>query len=121
MPSPDQVQGPWSWGKALAIALAVGIRPCTGAIIVMIFALTQGLFWAGVFSTFAMALGTAITVSGLAALAVGSKKLAMRYASATGGAWASRLQTGLGLIGSGLILLIGTVFFFASLQTQTPF
>ncbi|MEO1280890.1 MAG: nickel/cobalt transporter [Pseudomonadota bacterium] len=121
MPDPEQISGPWSWGKALAVALAVGIRPCTGAIIVMIFALTQGLFWAGVFATFAMAIGTAITVSALAALAVGSRELATRLADRGSGAWAMRVQTAAGLAGAGLITVFGITFFLASLSPQAPF
>ena len=61
------------------LAAAVGIRPCTGAILVLVFAIGQGLAWAGVFATFAMALGTAITVSALAAIAIGSRELAARF------------------------------------------
>ena len=57
---------------------SVGIRPCTGAILVLVFALTQGMFWAGVAATFAMAIGTAITVAALATLALGSRELALR-------------------------------------------
>ncbi|MEO1206778.1 MAG: nickel/cobalt transporter [Pseudomonadota bacterium] len=121
MPSPNQVSGAWSWGKALAVAFAVGIRPCTGAVIVMIFALTQGLFWAGVFATFAMAIGTALTVSALAALAVGSRELAKRLADGGSGAWAMRVQTAAGLTGASLITVFGVTFFVASLSTQTPF
>ena len=80
MPDPKDLEGHLSWSKALAIAFSVGIRPCTGAILVMIFAMSQGLLIAGVFATFAMALGTAITVSILASLAVGSRELATRMA-----------------------------------------
>jgi nickel/cobalt exporter len=69
------VAGPFSWRKALAVVISVGVRPCTGAILVLVFALTQGLFWAGVAATFAMALGTAITVAVLASLALGSREL----------------------------------------------
>src|SRR5262249_16074722 len=58
-----QLAGPFSWRKVMAVVFSVGIRPCTGAILVLVFALTQGLFWAGVAATFAMALGTGITVS----------------------------------------------------------
>ncbi|MGA8764287.1 MAG: nickel/cobalt transporter, partial [Candidatus Sulfotelmatobacter sp.] len=68
--------GPISWRKLLAVVFSVGIRPCTGAILVLVFAVTQGLFWAGVAATFAMALGTAITVAALAVLALGSRELA---------------------------------------------
>ena len=54
-----ELAGPFDWRKIMAVVFSVGIRPCTGAILVLVFALTQGLFWAGVAATFAMALGTA--------------------------------------------------------------
>lgn len=114
MPDPRQLQGEWSWSKALPIALAVGVRPCTGAILVLVFAIGQGLLWAGVFATFAMALGTAITVSTLAALAVGSRELAIRMGNGRVASDRVRLAAGIG--GSALVMLLGTVFFFGSLN-----
>ena len=65
-------------GAAAHAVLSVGIRPCSGALVVLVFALAQGIFWAGIASTFLMALGTAITVAALAALAVGAKDVALR-------------------------------------------
>jgi nickel/cobalt exporter len=47
---------------------------------VLVFALAQGLFWAGIASTFVMGLGTAITVGTIATIAVGAKALAKRVA-----------------------------------------
>jgi ABC-type nickel/cobalt efflux system permease component RcnA len=120
MPDPSQLQGDLTWGKALAIAFSVGIRPCTGAILVLVFALSQGLLWAGVFATFAMAIGTAITVSLLAALAVGSRDLAARFGG-EGSGWATLVADSAGLIGASLVLLMGAVFFVGSLQPQAPF
>ena len=73
-----QLAGPFSWRKVMAVVFSVGIRPCTGAILVLVFAVTQGVFWAGVGATFAMALGTAITVAVLATLALGSRELALK-------------------------------------------
>ena len=61
------------------------MRPCSGAILVLVFALAQGLFWAGVVATFVMGLGTAITVAAIATLAVGAKSLARRFASSRSG------------------------------------
>jgi len=61
------------------------LRPCSGAILVLVFALAQGLFWAGVAATFVMGLGTAITVALIATLAVGAKSLARRFASSRSG------------------------------------
>jgi ABC-type nickel/cobalt efflux system permease component RcnA len=120
MPDPSQLQGDMTWGKALAIAFSVGIRPCTGAILVLVFALSQGLLWAGVFATFAMAIGTAITVSVLATLAVGSRDLAARFGGEESG-WATLVADSAGLIGASLVLLMGAVFFMGSLQPQAPF
>jgi nickel/cobalt exporter len=56
------------------------LRPCSGAIIVLVFALAQGLFLAGIASTFVMGLGTSITVGTIATLAVGARTLAKRVA-----------------------------------------
>lgn len=120
IPSPDQLGGPWSWSKALAVAFSVGIRPCTGAIIVLVFAISQGLMWAGVFATFAMALGTAITVSALAALAVGSRELATRMAG-EGSRWGWRIERAAGLGGAVLVIGLGAIFFLGSLQPAAPF
>lgn len=118
MPDPRQLEGHLSWSKAIAIALSVGIRPCTGAILVLIFAMSQGLLIAGVFATFAMALGTAITVSVLASLAVGSRELATRMAGGES-RLAGAVATGAGLLGSTLVFLMGAAFFVASLQGGT--
>jgi ABC-type nickel/cobalt efflux system permease component RcnA len=122
LPAPEQLQGDWSWRRAFALAFAVGIRPCTGAILVLVFAIGQGLWWAGVFSTFAMALGTAITVSALAALAVGSRELAKRMAGSGGSTkWADRIQMAAGLGGASLVLVLGALFFVGSLAGGQPF
>jgi ABC-type nickel/cobalt efflux system permease component RcnA len=61
--------------------LAAGARPCSGAILVLVFALAQGLFAAGIAATFAMALGVAVTTGVLAWMAVFAKSVAMRLAA----------------------------------------
>jgi nickel/cobalt transporter (NicO) family protein len=80
-PEPQELSGPGGWRRGLSAIVAVGMRPCSGAIIVLVFALAQGLFWAGIVSTFVMGFGTAITVAAIATLAVGAKALARRVAS----------------------------------------
>ncbi len=121
VPDPSQLKGDWSWRRALALAFAVGVRPCTGAILVLVFAIGQGLMWAGVLSTFAMAVGTAITVSVLAASAVGFRELATRLAGGGTSPWAGRIQLAAGLGGASLVLMLGTLFFVGSLSTIKPF
>ena len=84
-PEPEELAGPGGWKRGLSAIVAVGLRPCSGAILVLVFALAQGLFWAGVVSTFVMGLGTAITVAAIATIAVGAKAWARRFAEARSG------------------------------------
>jgi len=121
MPAPSQLQGDWSWAHALSIAFAVGIRPCTGAILVLVFAIGQGLWWAGVLSTFVMAIGTAAAVSVLAACAVGFREASARIAGKGSSKWGERVQLAAGLGGASLVLVMGVVFFVGSLTTTQPF
>ena len=67
-----------NWRHYAAVITVTGIRPCSGAILVLLFALAQGIFLAGVAATFIMALGTSLTISALAILAVLSRHAAMR-------------------------------------------
>lgn len=78
---PAQLNGPLSWRDAAGTVIAAGARPCSGAILVLVFALAQGLFAAGIAATFAMALGTALTTGALAWTAVFAKSAAMRLAA----------------------------------------
>jgi ABC-type nickel/cobalt efflux system permease component RcnA len=109
-----QVRGEWSLTKAFSLAFAVGIRPCTGAILVLILANALGIYWAGVASTLVMAIGTFLTVSAIAAIAVYSKKLAMRLAGRDDKwlgwlAFALRLGGGVAIAGLGGLLFLGSL------------
>jgi nickel/cobalt exporter len=84
-PEPAELKGRHWLRRGLAAIVAVGLRPCSGAIIVLVFALAQGLFWIGVVSTFVMGLGTAITVAAVATIAVGARGLAGRLAKSKPG------------------------------------
>ncbi|HJZ21759.1 MAG TPA: nickel/cobalt transporter [Bradyrhizobium sp.] len=105
-PLPSELAGPGGWRRGLSAIFTVGIRPCSGAILVLVFALAQGLFWAGIAATFVMGLGTAITVATIAVIAVSAKDLARRLSSGSedGGALAMR---GLEFAAAGLVLLFG--------------
>ena len=115
-----QLAGPFSWRKVMAVVFSVGIRPCTGAILVLVFAVTQGLFWAGVAATFAMAFGTAITVAVLATLALGSRELALKLGGSNA-AWTNVVWTTCSIGGATVIFLFGLLLFLASLGPTRPF
>ena len=113
-PEPQELAGPGGWRRGLSAIVAVGLRPCSGAIIVLVFALAQGLFWAGVASTFVMGIGTAITVAAIATLAVGAKTVAKRFAATRPGYGTLMLrgvEVGAALVVMlfGVLLLTGTI------------
>jgi nickel/cobalt transporter (NicO) family protein len=83
-PEPEDLKGPGGWRRGLSAAVAVGLRPCSGAILVLVFALAQGLFWVGIGSTFLMALGTSVTVAAIATIAVWASGWARHLAGTRG-------------------------------------
>lgn len=105
-PEPQTLAGAGGWKRGLSAIVAVGLRPCSGAILVLVFALAQGLFWAGVASTFIMGLGTAITVAAIASLAVGARGLAQKFASSRPGPGMLMLR-GLEVAAALLVLVFG--------------
>jgi nickel/cobalt exporter len=105
-PEPAELAGKHWLRQGLGAIVAVGLRPCSGAIIVLVFALAQGLFWIGVASTFAMGLGTAITVTAIATLAVGARRFAGRLAQAQPGAGMLMLR-GLETAAAAAIIVFG--------------
>jgi ABC-type nickel/cobalt efflux system permease component RcnA len=88
---------------------------------VLFLANALGLLWAGIASTIVMSLGTAITVSALAALTVGSRDLATRIVGVGDTSWAGTAQTVFGLAGAALVFVLGASFFWYSLSTPTAF
>ncbi|WP_310200063.1 nickel/cobalt transporter [Ancylobacter sp. 3268] len=112
LPGPEALPrgGVKEWWAAV---LSVGLRPCSGAILVLVFSLTQGIFWVGAASTALMGVGTAITVSAVAAIAVFAKHLAVRLAARREGNGiavalrAVELAAALALVAFGLALLFG--------------
>ncbi len=105
-PLPSELAGPGGWRRGLGAIFAVGLRPCSGAILVLVFALAQGLFWAGIAATFAMGLGTAITVAAIAVLAASAGGIARRLSGASEGSGAL-IMRGIEFAAAGLVLLFG--------------
>ncbi|HEY0909797.1 MAG TPA: nickel/cobalt transporter, partial [Bradyrhizobium sp.] len=111
-PEPQELGGPGGWKRGLSAIVAVGLRPCSGAIILLVFALSQGLFWAGVAAAFVMGLGTAITVAAIATLAVSARTFARRFTTneaGYGGVVVRGLEAGAAslILAFGILLLAG--------------
>jgi nickel/cobalt exporter len=110
--TPDQIKG--SWRESLGVVLSIGLRPCSGALVVLVFALSQGVLWAGIASVFLMGLGTAITVAALATLAMTAKGLARRLAGGKASI-ATRLVWWGELFGAFLVFAFGILLVVANL------
>lgn len=109
VPPPEQVTGPLNWRRAWSGIFAVGLRPCSGALIVLVFALSQGFFLAGVASALAMGLGTGLTVAALACLAVAAGGAANALGARLSGVAAARLRYGVEALAALAVLALGVL------------
>jgi ABC-type nickel/cobalt efflux system permease component RcnA len=116
-PEPGELAGPGGWRRGLAAVLTVGVRPCSGAILVLVFALAQGLFWAGIAATLLMGVGTAITVATIAVIAVSAKDLAARLSRGREGSGAL-IMRGIEFAAAGLVLLLGAGLLFGYVAAE---
>jgi nickel/cobalt exporter len=115
-PEPEKFISQSSWHDMAVIIFSIGVRPCSGALLLLLFANLLHVMWAGIIATFAMAAGTAIATGALASLAVYSKNLALKYARVTDDK-NNRIHAWLSII-FGLCILLGIVILiYANLQT----
>ncbi|RUU13172.1 nickel/cobalt transporter [Mesorhizobium sp. USDA-HM6] len=113
-PDPALLSGDrFDWKTAWSAVAAVGIRPCSGALIVLSFALLNGLWLGGLLSVLAMSIGTAITVSALATIAVTAKNWAVYFAG--DGRLGNRIHSIVEIGGAAFIFLVGLLLLSASL------
>jgi nickel/cobalt transporter (NicO) family protein len=114
-PTPDLVAGEkFSLADAWSAIVAVGMRPCSGALFVLTFSFLNGLYLGGILSVVAMSVGTAITVSVLATMAVTAKDFALRFAGS--GSGSMRIANMIEILGAVGVTLFGFTFLMASLQ-----
>lgn len=109
VPDPRDVQGRPGLRRSIAAVFAVGLRPCSGALIVLVFALSQGFFAAGIASALAMGLGTGLTVAVLVGLAVVAREGATRLGAAMSAAWAARLRYAIEAAAAVAVLALGAL------------
>jgi nickel/cobalt exporter len=113
-PDPKMLSGEhFDWRTAWSAMAAVGMRPCSGALIVLSFAFLNGLWAGGILSVLAMAVGTAITVSVLATIAVTAKNLAVSMAG--DGRVGNRIHTTIEILGAAFVLILGLLLLGATL------
>jgi ABC-type nickel/cobalt efflux system permease component RcnA/ABC-type uncharacterized transport system substrate-binding protein len=104
---------------AISAIVAVGVRPCTGAIIVLVFSFSLGMFGVGMIAALVMALGTGLTVAVLAVLAVTAHGFAMSLAG-TDSTVAYRVVRGLEIAAAFVVLGFGVVLLGGALANGLP-
>jgi nickel/cobalt exporter len=112
--SPAMLAQAKGWRTGVAAAIGAGLRPCTGAIVVLVFAWSQDIVAAGIAAVLAMAVGTAITVAVIATLAVKAKSIALHLMAKSDGLGmlmvrGVEMAAAISLLGLGLLLLTGNL------------
>ena len=120
IPTSKEVQGKWDLAKVISLVLSVGLRPCTGALYVLAFALIKGLFWVGALAVYAMALGTAMTISLMTAAVVSGRQMAL-LTSAGNNRTLAILSDIFSFGGALVILALGLFLLTASQGAVRPF
>lgn len=77
LPQPEQLSA-GGWRERVMIVLAMGMRPCSGAIMVLLFSKVLGVFVWGMAAALAMAVGTSLTICALAVLVHSFRQLAIK-------------------------------------------
>ena len=117
LPDAQQVAGAVSLKTQLLLVASMGLRPCSGAIMMLLFSRVIGVYLWGVLSAAVMALGTALTISAIGLLVQRSRTLALRLGGESRAASPAALAMPLlALVGSALLILVG----FALWQSATP-
>lgn len=76
-PNVDQLSNAFSWRELLILITSVAIRPCTGAIFLLIITWNLQLQWVGVAAVISMGLGTAALTSIVAVSSISARSLAL--------------------------------------------
>jgi nickel/cobalt transporter (NicO) family protein len=77
-PSLDEVEKVASWRDGLALVAGIALRPCSGALFVLVLTWQLGIALAGVVGAFVMGLGTALVTVGAALLSVWAREGALQ-------------------------------------------
>ena len=98
----------------IPFAIAVGMIPCTGAVIVLLFSISMGILGIGIISTFCMALGMSTTISLVGVSTILAKKGVTKFII-NRPKMNTILQTTLSIIGALLLTLLGILLFTSTL------
>jgi ABC-type nickel/cobalt efflux system permease component RcnA len=103
-----------AWREGGLLSFAVGLIPCSGAVLILVYCLANGLLLSGVLMAGSIALGMAITLAAIGIATIYVRKGAILMAARSGRP-RSAVPAALGLVGPGFITLFGAVMLLGSL------
>ena len=109
--------GPGGQAEGGILALAAGMVPCPGAVLIMLYAVANDMIYPGSLLVAAMSLGIGSSICVLGVGAILARQAAMRVMERSGGGGANTLRHGMNYAGAALVTLVGLVSFIAFLNT----
>ena len=119
MPTAHQIDAAHDVRTMAGVVLSIGMRPCSGAVLVLAVANLFGIPWAGLAAVFAMSLGTAIAVAVLAFLVLSARHLVTTLL-ATDGPGVAIAGYIVALTGGAVILTLGALLLVNSFGPAHP-
>lgn len=115
LPTEHELSNGGGWKTKLAIIFSIGLRPCSGAILVLLFSKVIDAYYWGMASAMVMAVGTATTISLLALFVHFARRLAERLtAGRRNRLWGRVALSSLSLSGGVLLILFGLILYYAA-------
>ncbi|SQI36642.1 High-affinity nickel-transport protein [Leminorella richardii] len=118
LPTAEEIEATGGWKTSLAIIFSIGIRPCSGAILVLLFSKVLDIYYWGMAAAIAMSFGTATTISLLALLVHSARRLAQRLMAqgnrGTSAAWSSVAVSSLSLLGGAILMIAGLMLWLSA-------
>jgi ABC-type nickel/cobalt efflux system permease component RcnA len=111
-----QTAGPlvWSDRRAWSMVLSLGLIPCAGTVVLLLFALSLNAIGLGIVLALVMALGMAVTITAVGLFAILARKGILRATSGRRHVQ-RRIRVGLEITGSAIIVVVGTILFLSNL------
>ena len=116
--SPADIEQAKNLKDYIGIVFSIGVRPCSGALLVLIFAKSLGLYWLGMVGAIAMGVGTGAAISLLAFVSIKGAAWLRRFIkpASQGSQWRElflRLGAASFICVMGVIMMQGTSLLFS--------
>lgn len=120
MPTVDEAEKAESWRDIAALVLSIGVRPCSGALIVLIISWHFGLYLVGALATVAMAVGTGLIVGAVALFATTVRDSGLFRLGADGGSISLASFGRLQVLAGTMVVIVCLVFIVSDVSTSVP-